>query len=137
MFKLHLWLFAGICFVSVPAYAGMFDDDEAREQIRQLEVRIIKLEKSNAKLEEAIKQQTGSMLDLLAQMESLNQELRKLNGQNEELTHNLQDAKNRQKDFYVDLDARIRHLEAAEATAQSATTQKAADKNSVEDNAVV
>ena len=137
MYKLQLWLLAGMCIATAPVYAGLFNDDEAREQIQQLEVRVNRLEKSNVKQEEANKQQTGSMLDLLAQIELLNQELRKLRGQNEELTHNLQDAKNRQKDFYVDLDARMRHFEAAEATAQSTSAQKAADKSVVEDMAVV
>jgi tol-pal system protein YbgF len=119
--------------VSVPAYAGLFTDDEAHAQIQQLEVRLAQLEKTNHKLEEANKQQNSSMLDLLTQIESLNQELRKLRGQNEELEHNLQDAKNRQKDFYVDLDARVRHLEAADAAAQTTLVQKAAEKSVVED----
>jgi len=142
MYKLQLWFFAGICILTFPAYAGLFNDDEAREQIQLLDARIGQLEKSNVrleearnKLEEANKQQTGTMLDLLAQIESLNQELRKLHGQNEELVHNLQDAKNRQKDFYVDLDARMRHFEAAEAATQ--TSQKGEDKSVVEDMAAV
>lgn len=125
MHKLQLWLFAGLCIVTAQATAGLFNDDEARVQIQQLEDRIVQLEKANIRLEEANKQQTGSMLDLLTQIESLNQELRKLRGQNEELEHNLQDAKNRQKDFYVDLDARMRHFEAAEAAEQSASSQNA------------
>ena len=137
MHKLHLWLFAGMCVVTAQAYAGLFSDDEARTQIQQLEVRITQLEKANIRLEDANKQQTGSLLDLLTQIESLNQELRKLRGQSEELEHNLQDAKNRQKDFYVDLDTRMRHFEAAESAAQAATSQKATDLSVVEDIAAV
>lgn len=137
MYKLRLWLFAGMCIATAQASAGLFSDDEARTQIQQLEVRLVQLEKASVKQEEVNKQQTGSMLDLLTQIESLNQELRRLRGQNEELEHNLQDAKNRQKDFYVDLDARMRHFEAAEAAAQSASTQKAPDKSLVEDVAAV
>ena len=137
MRKLHLWLFAGMCIATAQASAGLFSDDAARSQIQQLEVRLAQLEKANIKLEEANKQQTGSMLDMLTQIESLNQELRKLRGQNEELAHNLQDAKNRQKDFYVDLDARMRRFEAAEAAAKPASSQKAEDKSVVEDIAVV
>lgn len=136
MHKQHFWLFVLSCIVAVPASAGLFSDDEAREQIQQLEARLEQLEKSSNKLEEANKQQTGSMLDMLTQIESLNQELRRLRGQNEELEHNLQDAKNRQKDFYVDLDARIRRFEATEATVQSAAAQTA-DKSVAEDITVV
>jgi tol-pal system protein YbgF len=137
MHKLHLWLFAGMCIVTAQASAGLFSDDEARTQIEQLEMRIEQLEKTNIKQEEANKQQTGSMLDLLTQIESLSQELRKLRGQNEELEHNLQDAKNRQKDFYVDLDARMRRFEAAEAGAQAESTPKTTDKSVVEETAAV
>lgn len=137
MLKLHLWLIAGLCVITTQASAGLFSDDEARTQIQQLEVRLEQLEKANIKLEEANKQQTGSMLDLLSQIELLNQELRKLRGQNEELEHNLLDAKNRQKDFYVDLDARMRRFEAAETGAQSASSQNPADKSVVEDVAAV
>lgn len=137
MRKLHLWFFVCLCAVTAHATAGLFSDDEARAQVQQLEVRVEKLEKANAKLEEANKQQTGSMLDLLAQIESLNQDLRKLNGQNEELAHNLLDAKSRQKDFYVDLDTRLRHFEAGEASAQAASAQKAAEKSVVEEDEAV
>jgi tol-pal system protein YbgF len=137
MHKLHLWLFAGMCVVTAQASAGLFSDDEAHAQIEQLEVRITQLEKANIKLDESNKQQTGAMLDLLTQIESLNQELRRLRGQNEELEHNLLDAKNRQKDFYVDLDTRMRHFEAAEAATQSSAVQKATDKNVVDENAAV
>ncbi len=137
MRKLHFYLFAVMCMASAQVTAGLFGDDEARAQIQKIEVRIAQLEKANNKLEESNKQQTGSMLDMLAQIELLNQELRKLRGQNEELVHNLQDAKNRQKDFYVDLDARMRHFEAAEASAQSASSQKAADKIVVDDGTSV
>lgn len=131
--KLLFCLLAGFFVISTEATAGLFSDDEAREQIQQLEKRIAQLEKNNSKLEEQNRQQTGSLLDLLTQLESLNQELRKLRGQNEELVHNLQDAKNRQKDFYVDLDTRLRHFEAAEVAAQAATAEKAAEKGVVED----
>ena len=58
------------------------------------------------------------MLDLQSQIEALSTEIRKLRGQNEELTHGLQDAEKRAKDFYVDLDTRLRHFESEEASAQ-------------------
>lgn len=113
---LRLWLCAGLCAVTAQASAGLFSDDEARQKIEKLEARI-------SSLEESYKQQTSSMLDLLSQVETLNQELRKLRGQNEELVHNLQDAEKRQKDFYVDLDARVRRFE---TTAETAAAQPAA-----------
>lgn len=133
MHKLHFWLFIGMCVVTARASAGLFSDDEARTQIQQLEARIVQLEKTTVRLEDSNKQQTGSLLDMLTQIESLNQELRKLRGQNEEMAHSLLDAKNRQKDFYVDLDARLRHFETAEASAQTTMAQKTTEKSVEED----
>jgi tol-pal system protein YbgF len=107
-----LLLLLSLCF-AIPAQAGLLEDDEARNQIQQLEKRVLKLE-------DALKLQTKSMLDLQTQIEGLNTEIRKLRGQNEETTHGLQDAEKRQKDFYVDLDTRLRHYESAEAAAKEA-----------------
>ena len=108
--------------VSAPAHAGLFADDEARKQIKQLEAQLPAQVQS---LEATIKQQTLSMLDLQTQIEALNGEIRKLRGQNEELAHGLQDAEKRQKDFYVDLDTRLRHFETAEEAAREAAKQAA------------
>lgn len=118
MLKLRALLLLGLCFV-IPAQAGLLEDDEARKQIQQTEARV-------AKLEEAVKQQTKSMLDLQSQIDALNTLIRNLRGQNEEINHGLQDAEKRQKDFYVDLDTRLRHFESAEETAKEAATAAAA-----------
>jgi tol-pal system protein YbgF len=99
--------------------AGLFADDDARKQVKQLEERIVKLEKALASSEQDKEQYIRSTLDLQMQMEAINTELRKLRGQNEELVHNLQDAEKRQKDFYIDLDARLRRFESNDTTASS------------------
>ncbi|MBI5918336.1 MAG: tol-pal system protein YbgF [Nitrosomonadales bacterium] len=125
--KLRAWLFAGLCCVAFNAQAGLFSDDEARKRIQDVETRIPKLEEALAVLDEAVKQQTRSLLDLQTQIESVTQELRKLRGQNEEFAHNLQDAEKRQKDFYVDLDTRLRHFEAEPTETPSANVP--ADKS--------
>lgn len=92
------------CAVFGQAHAGLFSDEDARKQISKLEARI-------AKLEETDKQRTQVMLDLQSQIETLSADMRKLQGQNEELLHDVQDAEKRQKDFYIDLDSRLRRLE--------------------------
>jgi len=111
--------------------AGLFADDDARKQVKQLEARIVKLEQvlsSTQSSSEAEKEQyIRSTLDLQMQMEALNTDLRKLHGQNEELLHNLQDAEKRQKDFYIDLDTRLRRVEASEAAAAATTTSERVD----------
>lgn len=118
MLKQRALLLLSLCVV-IPAQAGILEDDEARKQIQQLEKRVLKLE-------DAVKQQTRSMLDLQSQIEALNTEIRKLRGQNEETTHGLQEAEKRQKDFYVDLDTRLRHFESAGEAAKEAAAAAAA-----------
>lgn len=119
MLKQRALLLLSLCF-AIPAQAGLLEDDEARQQIQKLETRVLKLE-------DAVKQQTKSMLDLQGQIEAQNAEIRKLRGQNEETAHGLQDAEKRQKDFYVDLDTRVRHFESAEEAAKEAATTAAKD----------
>lgn len=109
MMKLRVLIFLGL-FVAVPAQAGLFSDDDARKQIQEVEARVLKLEEQQ-------KQQTKSMFDLQGQIDALNSEIRKLRGQNEELAHGLQNAEKREKDFYVDLDTRLRHFESTEVAA--------------------
>jgi tol-pal system protein YbgF len=109
-----------LLFCAIPAQAGLFTDDEAHKQIEQLEARVAKLEAVNVQIKGTSEQQVKAMLDLQSQVEALNVELRKLRGQNEEVAHSLQDGEKRLKDFYVDLDARLRHFETAEEAAKVA-----------------
>jgi tol-pal system protein YbgF len=106
--KLRALLLAGCCIAAAgSAHAGLLTDDEARKQIQQLEARISKLEQSQGR----------SLIDLQTQIDTLNADLRKLHGQNEELMHDLQDAEKRQKDFYIDLDTRLRRFESVDNAA--------------------
>lgn len=104
--KLRFLLLLALC-IAGPAQAGLFSDEEARKQIQQLEERVLSLEEAN-------KIQTKGLLDLQIQIEALNSEIRKLRGQNEELARGLQDAEKREKDFYVDLDTRLRRFESTD-----------------------
>lgn len=109
-------LLLALC-IAAPAQAGLFSDDDARKQIRQLEARALQLDERVLKLEGATEQQTKALFDLQGQIEALNREIRNLRGQNEELARGLQDAEKREKDFYVDLDTRLRHFESKEEAA--------------------
>jgi len=110
--KLRALILLSLCF-AVPAQAGLFSDDEARKQVQEVEARVLKLEE----VQDVVKRQTQAVFDLQSQIDALNGELRRLRGQNEELAHGLLDAEKREKDFYVDLDARLRHFETKEAEA--------------------
>jgi tol-pal system protein YbgF len=51
------------------------------------------------------------LVDLLLKVESLQTELQRLQGQNEEQLHTLQELKQRQRDLYIDIDRRLLQLE--------------------------
>ena len=126
------------------SYAGIFDDEEARKQIaaqqtligelrnqgRTLEARIVKLE-------EILNDQP--LLELHNQIETLRHDLNKLQGQIEVLANENELTQKRQKDFYIDLDNRLRRLEQpgepaasdSESPASSATTSEAAPESNV------
>ena len=98
------------------SYAGIFDDEEARRQIAQQQALIgtlrtqgQTLDERIAKLEELLNNQP--LLELHNQIESLKLDLNKLQGQIEVLANENDLAQKRQKDFYVDLDARLRKIE--------------------------
>lgn len=91
-----------------PARAGLFDDEEARKSIAQLR------DQTNSRLEK-LEAASHGQLELSNQIEALRAEVAKLQGRIELLTYDLESAQKRQKDFYVDLDNRLRKLESAPA----------------------
>ncbi len=109
-------LLSCLLLVSSPAFAGLFADDDARKQIQQLELRVAKLEKLLAEAEIQNQLAVRSILDLQMQLEMQAAEMRKQRGQFDEFSHALQEGEKRQKDFYTDLDARLRPLEVAAAS---------------------
>lgn len=95
---------------SGPAHAGLFSDDDARRAISDLRVEL------NGRLER-LEASSRGQLELANQNELLRTEISKLHGQLEVLLHEVESLKQRQRDFYVDLDNRVRQLEAARAAA--------------------
>ena len=83
------------------ARAGMFDDDEARRQIKDLTLQL------NERLDTVSKGQ----FELLNQIQALHEDNARLRGRVETLEYELDSAKKRQQDFYIDLDGRLRKLE--------------------------
>ncbi|HEB67674.1 MAG TPA: tol-pal system protein YbgF [Gammaproteobacteria bacterium] len=51
------------------------------------------------------------LVDILVKLETLQNEVRKLRGENEVLAHKLEEMKKRQRDLYIDLDRRLVQLE--------------------------
>jgi tol-pal system protein YbgF len=115
-------LLAAMSWLPLQAHAGLFDDDEARKALLDLRAKVeaIRIEMS-ARID--TKSDKSSTLDLVTQNENTLQEIAKLRGQIEVLSNELSNAQKRQKDFYVDLDARLRKLEPREVTVDGKAAQ--------------
>ena len=102
------------CLSLLPqAHAGLFDDEEARKSIAtlnaQVEANRKAAEERLAKIEALVQDRA---IELSKMIEELKQDLARLRGQVEVLSNQIETLDRRQKDLYVDLDARIRKLEA-------------------------
>lgn len=91
---------------STQVHAGLFDDEEARKRVLELKTATDTRFDSQAK----------SLVDLANQIQSLRDDNARLRGQIETLTYELDLAKKRQQDFYLDLDTRVRKLEPTAGT---------------------
>jgi tol-pal system protein YbgF len=107
--------FALAAWLPLQAGAGILDDDEARKAILDLRAKVDTIARDlNARLD--TKSDKTATLDILNQHEQTMQEIAKLRGQIEVLANELANAQKRQKDFYADLDGRIRKLEPRQVT---------------------
>jgi len=112
--KLRAALLLGLMFAAGAARAGMFDDDEARKAILELRAQVEANQKAaEARLTKLESQAQDRSIDVARQLDELRQELARLRGQLEVQAHQLDTLDRRQKDLYVDLDTRLRKLEAA------------------------
>lgn len=112
-----------------PAHAQLFGGDtEARNQIIQL----------RQDVQGQLETTSRGQLELAMQNEQLRAEVARLRGQIELLMNEVETLKQRQKDFYVDLDARLRRFEtgggglAAPAAAAPASGDPAAESTDYE-----
>ena len=114
----HAWAALGAlllaALLTMPVHAGLFDDEEARNRIEQLRVEVADLGKRADTV-------NRNQIDFANQVESIKADIAKLRGQIEVLTYELEAAQKRQKDFYVDLDNRLRKLETPPAEARPET----------------
>ena len=142
----------GVVALSPPARAGLFDDDVARQHIVdqakrldglgarldaqatrldaqkiQLEARLDSLltqvntaSERIEKIEVALKNQP--ILELLNQIELLKKEMQNLRGQIELVNNAVEGNVKRQKDMYLDLDARIKRWESTHSVSNPAPT---------------
>lgn len=108
-------LMAAFTYLPLHANAALFDDDEARKAILELRSKVDALSRDLSERIDAKADKT-STLGLLNQHDQTMQEIARLRGQIEVLGNELANVQKRQKDFYTDLDARLRKLEPRQVT---------------------
>ena len=110
---LRKFLLVSAMAVSLHATAGLFDDEEARKDLRNLRAQIEQQNRDHdarlQRIEESIK--NLGIIQLLNQIEQLNAEIAKLRGQVEVMSNLDEQLTKRQRDFYLDIDTRLRKLE--------------------------
>ena len=113
--RLRTPLLFALIALSLNVYAGLFDDEEARRDIRSMRAQIEQQNRDNdvrlQKIEESIR--NLGIIQLLNQIEQLNAEIAKLRGQVEVMSNLDEQLTKRQRDFYLDIDTRLRKIEGA------------------------
>jgi tol-pal system protein YbgF len=100
------------CLAAAPAaHAQLFKDEEIYKRVQQLDAQraadVRRIEAAETRAE----QQARSLVELNQSIDALRQEIARLRGQIEVLSNDLENAQKRQRDFYTDLDGRIRKIE--------------------------
>ncbi len=136
-----------LLLITLPARAGLFDDDEARKAILDLRTRITQsddqsrarlteLSAANAQLLEQITVLRRSLLELNNQLELIRGDLAKLRGTDEQTQRELADLQKRQKDLGQVYDDRLRKLEPVKVTLDGRDFAAEPDERKSYDDAV-
>ena len=114
-----------VCLCVTPVHAALFEDTEARKKLQEMQLKETELEARIVSLEAVIK--SGSLNDMLNQIELMKQDVSKLRGDMETLRHLNATVEQRQKDLYQDLDGRLRKIEEKSVGNNSALPNKVAE----------
>jgi chromosome segregation ATPase len=99
----------GAAWSAAPAHAGMFDDNEARRAV-------LDLRSKSDNLASQLSAAQRTILDQSGRIDQLNQQVATLRGENEDLTNRLTTLERQQKEYYQDLDTRLKKFEPQQAT---------------------
>jgi tol-pal system protein YbgF len=100
---------AGAALVAMPAHAGVFDDNEARQAVLDLRAKADSLASQLSAAQRTI-------LDQSNRLDQLNQQVATLRGQNEDLANQVATLQKQQRDYYTDLDTRLKKFEPQQQT---------------------
>ncbi|QYF93899.1 tol-pal system protein YbgF [Massilia sp. PAMC28688] len=132
--------FAAACltlaiWLPLQAQAGILSDDEARKAILDLRAKVEALSRElNSRID--TKADKTVALEMVNRNEEVMSEIAKLRGQLEVLSNEIATTQKRQKDFYTDLDARMRKLEPRQVTIDGQETAVAPDEQAAHDAAM-
>ena len=113
------------CLFATPLHAALFEDTDARKKLQEMQIKETELEARIVNLEAVIK--SGSLNDMLNQIELMKQDVSKLRGDMETLRHLNATVEQRQKDLYQDLDGRLRKIEEKSTAGSLPTPNKVAE----------
>ena len=113
------------CLFVSPLHAALFEDTDARKKLQEMQLKETELEARIVNLEAVIK--SGSLNDMLNQIELMKQDVSKLRGDMETLRHLNATVEQRQKDLYQDLDGRLRRIEEKSTAGSLPTPNKVAE----------
>ena len=113
------------CLFVSPLHAALFEDTEARKKLQEMQLKESELETRIISLEAVIK--SGSLNDMLNQIELIKRDVAKLRGDIETLRHLNETIEQRQKDLYQDLDGRIRKMDEKSSESVAASPKKVAE----------
>jgi len=94
----------GMALMALPAHAGLFSDDQAREGVLALRQATDSLSSQLTAAQRTINDQSN-------RIDQLSQQVATLRGQNDVMANQLATLQKQQKDYYADLDARLTKLE--------------------------
>ncbi|HUI99493.1 MAG TPA: tol-pal system protein YbgF [Usitatibacter sp.] len=114
---LRLAAAAAFALASASAHAGLFSDDEARRQVEQLRQEIAQQSKDNDARIHKLEDQMShiGVVELVQQIQQLNEQIARLRGKIEVLENDNEQLQKRQREFYLDLDSRLKRVEGANA----------------------
>lgn len=117
---LHATLLAGaIAGQPGTVNAGVFDDDVAREQNARTQKDLAEFRGQTAATLERLEAALKMQIELANQIEAVRSDLAKVRGQVEVLNHASETGEKRQRDFYLDLDGRLRKIESSVVALQA------------------
>lgn len=122
-------------WLPLQAQAGILSDDEARKAILDLRAKVDTLSRElNSRID--TKADKSAALEMVNRNEEMMAEIAKLRGQLEVLGNEISTTQKRQKDFYTDLDARMRKLEPRQVTIDGQEAAVAPDEQATYDAAM-